>query len=125
MEAHRRGVELDAATLCSFGPMKVTYALVVLAQAIVTMDRDGDGRLWGYALSKESGIRSGVLYPQLDRMLGEGWLVDDWEDPAETDRNRPPRRYYRLTDSGREHLGAILRNARRERRFGAVNLGWA
>ena len=37
---------------------------------------DVGGRHWGYELSKQSGVRSGVMYPTLQRMLEEGWLSD-------------------------------------------------
>lgn len=105
--------------------MKVTYPLVRLAHAMLVMERSGDGRLWGYALSKESGVRSGVLYPQLDRMLAEGWLEDSWEDQAEIDSKRPPRRYYRLTDHGRAELGAVLNRAESDSRFRSPAMRWA
>ena len=35
---------------------------------------DPSGKHWGYALMQESGVRSGVLYPILARMLTDGWL---------------------------------------------------
>lgn len=101
--------------------MKVTHAHVLIAVAILRMDQEGDGRVWGYALSKQSGVRSGVMYPQLDRMLGEGWLDDHWEEFDEA-MKRPPRRYYTVTDEGRMHLGAVVRRAEREPRFAAVTL---
>jgi PadR family transcriptional regulator, regulatory protein PadR len=63
-------------------------------------------RHWGYDLLKLSGLRSGVLYPILRRMLEEGWLKDGWEDPAEI-TGRPPRRYYELTEAGVVALGAL------------------
>lgn len=96
--------------------MKVTYSLVLVAMAVLEMDREGDGRLWGYALSKRSGVRSGVLYPQLDRMLGEGWLDDHWEERVEGQK-RPARRYYTLTNEGRMELGAVASRAETERQF--------
>lgn len=43
--------------------MKVTRSLVLVVMAILQMSGEGDGRIWGYALSKKSGVRSGVLYP--------------------------------------------------------------
>lgn len=101
--------------------MRVTFSLVQVAMAMLDMDHTGDGRIWGYALSKESGVRSGVLYPQLDRMLSEGWLEDDWESAAEV-RKRPPRRYYRLTDAGRQQLGAVVRQAAQDSRFAQLRL---
>ena len=101
-----------------FGSVKHTKNLAKVAMAI--MDR-GNERLWGYPLSRASGVRSGVLYPMLARMLDEGWLTDGWEDPAvAAAENRPPRRYYQLTDRGREELGAVLARARAEQRSRAL-----
>lgn len=83
------------------------------------------GRHWGYQLSKSAGVRSGVMYPILSRMLDEGWLQDGWEDAAAVVEKRPPRRYYELTDAGRTKLGAVLAQARRDPRFRtAPNLAW-
>lgn len=78
---------------------------------------DPDGRHWGYELSKEAGVRSGVLYPVLHRLLDEGWLIDGWEEMAEAGRKRPPRRYYQITDEGRQQMGATLAAARQDSRF--------
>lgn len=104
--------------------MKVTYSLVLVAIAILHMDQEGEGWIWGYALSKRSGIRSGVLYPQLDRMMGEGWLEDHWEERVEG-RKRPPRRYYTLTNKGRSSLGGVVRRAENEQRFAGLKLAHA
>jgi PadR family transcriptional regulator PadR len=78
------------------------------------------GKHWGYELSKTSGVRSGVLYPMLTRMLDEGWLTDGWENPATIVEKRPPRRYYELTDSGQLALGALLAEARSDTRFAGL-----
>jgi PadR family transcriptional regulator PadR len=94
--------------------MRKTHALVAVALAL--MD-DPTGKHWGYQLSKASGVRSGVLYPILTRMLDEEWLTDGWEDPATKTGKHPPRRYYELTDEGRLALGAVLQEARRDARF--------
>jgi PadR family transcriptional regulator PadR len=93
--------------------MRKTHALVQVAQALL---EGPTARHWGYQLSKKTGVRSGVLYPMLTRLLDEGLLEDGWEDPA-TISGRPPRRYYELTDKGRSELGAILRQARLDTRF--------
>jgi PadR family transcriptional regulator, regulatory protein PadR len=98
--------------------MKVTYSLVLVAVAILEMDQEEDSRIWGYRLSKKSGVRSGVLYPTLDRLMGEGWLEDHWEEHSEG-KKRPPRRYYSLTDKGRMGLGGVVRKAESESRFAA------
>jgi len=95
--------------------MRMTYALVQVAAALMS---DASKRHWGYELSKLSGVRSGVMYPILQRMLDDGWLVDGWEDQAHAGRaKRPPRRYYELTDAGKAALGAVLVQARRDARF--------
>jgi PadR family transcriptional regulator PadR len=79
---------------------------------------DASGRHWGYELSKKSGVRSGVMYPILTRMLDEGWLTDGWEDQPQVGRaKRPPRRYYQLTDKGKAELGAVIADARHDARF--------
>lgn len=104
--------------------MKVTHSLVLIAIAILDMAQETDGRIWGYALSKKSGVRSGVLYPTLDRMMGEGWLDDHWEQSAEG-KKRPPRRYYTLTDKGRNNLGGVVGRAESEQRFAGIRTAHA
>jgi len=76
------------------------------------------GQHWGYELSKRSGVRSGVMYPILQRMLDEGWLDDGWEDQPKVGKaKRPPRRYYELTEEGKSELGAVVAEARQDARF--------
>jgi PadR family transcriptional regulator PadR len=101
--------------------MRRTHALVQVALAL--MDHPA-AKHWGYELGKRAGVRSGVLYPMLTRMLDDGWLTDGWEDPATIDVKRPPRRYYELTDKGKRELGAVLQAARSDARFAALRLGW-
>jgi PadR family transcriptional regulator PadR len=97
--------------------MRITHTLVQVAIAI--MDHR-DERLWGYDLSRQAGVRSGVLYPILHRMLDEGWLVDGWEELDPNVDKRPPRRYHELTDEGAEQPGAVLRSAEKDARFAAL-----
>ncbi len=95
--------------------MRRTYALVQVALALMA---DASNWHWGYELSKRSGVRSGVMYPILQRMLDEGWLIDGWEEQGRGGRaKRPPRRYYELTDAGRIELGALIAEACRDARF--------
>jgi PadR family transcriptional regulator PadR len=91
-----------------------THALIQVTLALM---EDPTGRHWGYDLSRRAGVRSGVLYPILRRMLDEGWLEDGWEDLAQLGGKRPPRRYYEVTDEGNTALSALLQEARSDARF--------
>jgi PadR family transcriptional regulator PadR len=57
-------------------------------------------RSWqhGYALSKETGLKSGTLYPILMRLGDQGLLHSRWKDAEQP--GRPPRHVYRLTATG-------------------------
>ncbi len=45
-------------------------------------------------------VVEGTLYPLLSRLKTQGLLTYDWEES----KSGPPRKYYELTDSGRETL---------------------
>jgi PadR family transcriptional regulator PadR len=102
--------------------MRTTKPLVEVA---IVMMQDQGGTYWGYQLMKETGLRSGVLYPILDRMLADGWVVDGWEEQETARRKHMRRRYYELTDKGKRELGALLVRARSDARFRDLNVGWA
>ena|SRR3984893_5735970 len=57
-------------------------------------------RTWqhGYELSKETGLKSGTLYPILIRLSDQGLLNSRWKDAERP--GRPPRHVYRLTTTG-------------------------
>lgn len=93
--------------------MRVTHSLVQVALALMG---DQSGKHWGYELSRRSGVRSGVLYPILSRLLDARWVMDGWESDEEA-TGRPARRYYELTDLGRRELGAIIVKAQSDPRF--------
>ena len=52
----------------------------------------------GYDLARQTGLKSGTLYPILVRLADRGLLDARWEDgrPA----GRPPRHLYRLSSEG-------------------------
>lgn len=52
----------------------------------------------GYALSRETGLKSGTLYPVLMRLKDQGLLESEWRQPFEP--GRPPRHAHRLTAAG-------------------------
>jgi DNA-binding PadR family transcriptional regulator len=56
---------------------------------------------YGFELTRQSGVKSGTLYPILDRLEGDlGWLDSYWEDVDPSDVGRPRKRFYRLTATG-------------------------
>ena len=53
---------------------------------------------YGYALMKETGLKSGTLYPILMRLTERGYLKAQWDMSSPT--GRPPRQHYELTPLG-------------------------
>ena len=53
--------------------------------------------MYGYDISRKTGLKSGTLYPILMRLAGNGLLETSWE-MAET--GKPPRHLYKLTKDG-------------------------
>ena len=68
-----------------------------LALLVALMERP---QTWqhGYELSKETGLKSGTLYPILIRLSEQGLLNSRWKDAERA--GRPPRHVYRLTANG-------------------------
>jgi DNA-binding PadR family transcriptional regulator len=54
----------------------------------------------GYDLCRQTGIKSGTLYPLLIRLAGQHYLEAEWQPPEEP--GRPARHAYRLTAAGRQ-----------------------
>jgi len=70
---------------------------------------------YGYALSRETELMSGTLYPILMRLEERGWLETQWESPEALTQDRggrPPRHMYRLTAGGRAWATEALAAAR-------------
>ena len=69
---------------------------------------EADPASWrhGYLLAKQTGLRSGTLYPILIRLAGRGLVEACWEDgqPA----GRPRRHLYRLSSDGLAAARAAL-----------------
>ncbi len=77
--------------------------------------------IYGYDISRNTGLRSGTLYPILIRLGQRGLLEPSWE-MSET--GKPPRHMYRLTPEGmrfakEHHLQSATRHPSRVA-FGAV-----
>ena len=54
---------------------------------------------------KAAGLASGTLYPMLGRLEDEELVTSAWETPQQDGQR--PRKYYRLTDTGKSQLGEL------------------
>jgi PadR family transcriptional regulator len=82
-----------------------SQTLAVLAELCATPSR------WrhGYDIARETGLKSGTLYPVLIRLADRGLLEARWED--EQPPGRPRRHLYRLTSEGLATATAALAQA--------------
>ena len=68
---------------------------------------------YGYDISRNTGLKSGTLYPILIRLAEHGILATRWE---QTEPGKPPRHMYRLTADGlryaREQAPLLLKRVR-------------
>lgn len=55
---------------------------------------------WGRDIGRETGLKSGSLYPILARLEQAGWVESHWEEADVVERGRPRRRYHQLTPGG-------------------------
>ncbi|WP_159080798.1 PadR family transcriptional regulator [Nocardia suismassiliense] len=101
--------------------MRLTQSFVRVAAEFV---RAPDIDHWGYRLVRNANQTSAVVYPMLAKMVALHWVSEFREDPATITESRPPRRYYRLTELGRDELVGKLRAAQADPRFASVGLEW-
>jgi DNA-binding PadR family transcriptional regulator len=80
------------------------------AQTLQVLDaflQNPTGWKYGYDISRNTGLKSGTLYPILIRLAERKLLETGWET---VEAGRPPRHLYRLTPDGlrfaREHPAA-------------------
>ena len=70
---------------------------------------------YGYSLVRDMAaagvfnLKEGTIYPILSRLAKEGLVQTEWVES----KQGPPRKYYRLTDSGRVMCEALLEEFRR------------
>jgi PadR family transcriptional regulator, regulatory protein PadR len=86
------------------------------AQTLQVLDaflKNPTGWKYGYDISRNTGLKSGTLYPILMRLAERKLLETGWET---SEAGRPPRHLYRLTPDGlrfaREHqVAPVTRQA--------------
>ncbi|MFC3834591.1 MULTISPECIES: PadR family transcriptional regulator [Deinococcus] len=92
-------------------PNSSPHSLAVLGSLLQTYP----AHTYGYDLSKATDLKSGTLYPILQRLHEQGYLDAQWEDSPHP--GKPPRHIYRLTETG-----LTLARERRERSTPARSL---
>ena len=89
-------------------PRLSSQTLLLLEQFL---DRPSAWR-YGYELSRETGLKSGTLYPILMRLSEYSLLETKW---VATEDGVPPRHTYRLTPKGMELARTIFTRSRSRR----------
>ena len=84
-------------------PIRMTYATALVLEAL------DQGHEYGFDIIDVTGIRSGTVYPLLRRFEDAKLVRSKWESVAiARAENRPPRKYYELTEAA----GPMLQAAR-------------
>jgi DNA-binding PadR family transcriptional regulator len=79
----------------------LTHITALILQAI------DSGFVYGFSIMDMTGLPSGTIYPALRRMEEDQLIRSRWERQAIADREqRPPRKYYQLTITGKTALQA-------------------
>jgi len=84
-------------------PRRTAFSAQTVALLVALAARPQDWR-HGYDLARETGLKSGTLYPILVRLADRGLLDATWEPGPD---GRPPRHLYRLSAAGREYVAAL------------------
>lgn len=81
------------------GETRLTHNTALILQAI------DSGFVYGFSIMEMTGLPSGTVYPAMRRMEEDQLIRSRWERQAIADREqRPPRKYYQLTNNGRTAL---------------------
>jgi PadR family transcriptional regulator PadR len=63
------------------------------------------GHVYGFGVMEVTGLPSGTVYPAMRRLERDGLIRSRWEKQSIADKEqRPARKYYTLTASGRTTL---------------------
>jgi len=80
---------------------KLTHTSAMILQAI------GASHVYGLSVMEATGLPSGTVYPALRRLERDGLIRSSWEAQRVADaEQRPVRKYYKLTRSGKARLEA-------------------
>ena len=81
---------------------KLSHTAAMILQAI------NAGYIYGFSVMEMTGLPSGTVYPAMRRLERDELIRSQWEQQSIADaEQRPPRKYYRLTRSGKADAGGI------------------
>ena len=81
--------------------LKLSHTAAIILQAIHA------GHVYGFSVMEATGLPSGTVYPALRRLERDGLIRSQWEAQSIAEAGlRPPRKYYKLTRSGKGTLEA-------------------
>lgn len=84
--------------------MTGTSRTLGVSTAAILQAIDG-GRRYGLDIMDATGLASGAVYPALGRLERRGFVRGTWEaDRVARAEARPRRRYYEITEEGRQAL---------------------
>jgi PadR family transcriptional regulator, regulatory protein PadR len=89
---------------------RITVQVLKVLNALL---EEPGGDHFGWAICRKTGLPSGTVYPILLRLERAGWIVSQWQEDYEPEKEgRPRRRYYRLSAVGAARARAALSEAR-------------
>lgn len=65
-----------------------------------------DSSTWGLEIVRATNLKSGTVYPILERLEGLGWVTSEWESNSQ--RTGPRRKLYRLTSEALPSADSLL-----------------
>ena len=83
---------------------KLSHTAAMILQAVHL------GYRYGFSMMEQTGLPSGTIYPALRRLERDGLIRSEWEKQALADKEqRPPRKYYAVTRTGKIAVDAALK----------------
>ncbi|HEU0176210.1 MAG TPA: PadR family transcriptional regulator [Blastocatellia bacterium] len=89
------------------GKSYLSFTVAVILQAL------DNGYQYGFDIMDVTGLPSGTVYPALRRLEETGYVESKWEKHSIAQAaQRPPRKYYELTNEGKEALAEAVQRYR-------------
>jgi DNA-binding PadR family transcriptional regulator len=80
---------------------KLSHTAAMILQAV------NAGYVYGFSVMEMTGLPSGTVYPAMRRLERDELIRSNWEQQSIADaEQRPPRKYYKLTRTGKLTLEA-------------------